>query len=205
MQGRLAEHPSLSFNSEQTAILKMCLIKLLSEVVDKFDVLEKRKAQDQNYVHWLEDPTSLRWLRKVKEHMDVQGSMACLQPWGTPTPEPQLTVDAVPLRLLMRGNVESWNLQAVEDLRELSLSQWHEPINLEDDLMIALFGKDPSQVDEAFSSSILQHRSLPSRTRSTAMMMRNLQRPLLDKNLNNFDHKKWMKRIQMALQNTLAV
>ena len=41
MQGRLAAHPSLSFNSEQTAILKMCLIKLLSEAVD-FDVLEKR-------------------------------------------------------------------------------------------------------------------------------------------------------------------
>jgi hypothetical protein len=65
MQGRLAAHPSLSFNSEQTAILKMCLIKLLSEAVDKFDVLEKRKAKDQNYVHWLEDPSALGWLRNV--------------------------------------------------------------------------------------------------------------------------------------------
>lgn len=48
--------------------------------------------------------------------MNVQGVMACLQPWITPTPDPQMTVDAAPLRLLMRGNVESWNLQAVEDL-----------------------------------------------------------------------------------------
>jgi hypothetical protein len=33
--------------------------------VDKFDVLEKRKAKDQNYVHWLEDPSTLGWLRNV--------------------------------------------------------------------------------------------------------------------------------------------
>ena len=79
MQGRFSAHPSLSFDSEQTAILKMCLIKLLSEGVDKFDIFEKKKAKDQNYVHWLEDPTSLGWLRKVfKEYMDVQGVMACL-------------------------------------------------------------------------------------------------------------------------------
>ena len=40
------------------------------------------KAKDQNYVHWLEDPTSLGWLRKVfKEYMNVQGVMACLQPY----------------------------------------------------------------------------------------------------------------------------
>jgi hypothetical protein len=87
--------------------------------------------------------------------MDVQGAMACLQPWSTPTPEPQLTVGAAPLRLLMRGNVESWNLQAVQDLRlrELSLSRWHEPLNLEDFWLIALFGKDPAKAGEASSSS----------------------------------------------------
>ena len=114
------------------------------------------EAKDQNYVHWLEDPTALGWLRNVfKEHMDVQGAMACLQPWSTPTPEPQLTVGAAPLRLLMRGNVESWNLQAVQDLRlrELSLSRWHEPLNLEDFWLIALFGKDPAKAGEASSSS----------------------------------------------------
>jgi len=53
----------------------------------------------------------------------------------------------------MRGNVESWNLQAVQDLRELSLSRWHEPLNLEDDWLIALFGKDPAKAGEASSSS----------------------------------------------------
>jgi len=122
--------------------------------VDKFDVLEKRKAKDQNYVHWLEDPSALGWLRNVfKEYLDVQGAMACLQPWSTPTPEPQLTVEAAPLRLLMRGNIESWNPHAVEDLRELSLSQWHEPLNLEDDWLVALFGKDPAKASEASSSS----------------------------------------------------
>eukprot|EP00435_Cladocopium_sp_Y103_P023123 s172_g5.t1 len=149
MQGRLSAHPSFSFNREQTAILKMCLIKLLSEAVDKFDVFDKKKAKDQTDVHWLEDPTALGWLRNVlKKHMDVQGVIACLQPWSTPTPEPQLTVDAAPLRLLMRGSVESWSLQAVEDLRELSLSQWHEPLNLEDDWLIAdKIDSDDDQVE----------------------------------------------------------
>ena len=85
MQGRLAAHPSLSFNSEQTAILKMCLIKLLSEAVDKFDVLEKRKAKDQNYVHWLEDPSALGWLRNVfKEYLDVQGAIWLVCSLGAP-------------------------------------------------------------------------------------------------------------------------
>ena len=64
-----------------------------------------------------------------------------------------MTVDAAPLRLLMRGNVESWNLQAVEDLRELPLSQWHEPLNLEDDWLAAVFGKDPADQAQASSSA----------------------------------------------------
>ena len=60
MQGKLSVHPSISFDSEQTAVLKMCLIKLLSAAVDEFDKME-RKKDDQNYVHWLEDPTALGW------------------------------------------------------------------------------------------------------------------------------------------------
>eukprot|EP00435_Cladocopium_sp_Y103_P024430 s393_g6.t1 len=71
MQGKLAAHPSISFDSEQTAILKMCLIKLLSTAVDEFDKLEKKKG-DQNYVHWLEDPTALGWLQRIfKDYMDL--------------------------------------------------------------------------------------------------------------------------------------
>eukprot|EP00435_Cladocopium_sp_Y103_P007263 s3374_g2.t1 len=142
MQGKLASHPSLSFDSEQTAVLKMCLIKLLSEAVEKFEAMEKKKG-DQNYIHWLEDPTALGWLKRIfQDYMVVQGTMACLQPWSTPTPSPQLAVEEAPLRLLLRGNVNSWNISQMEDLRELSLSQWNEPINIEDDWLIAIFGSD---------------------------------------------------------------
>ena len=44
-------------------------------------------------------------------------------------------------------------LQAVEDLRELPLSQWHEPLNLEDDWLAAVFGKDPADQAQASSSA----------------------------------------------------
>jgi hypothetical protein len=46
-QGKLSVHPSISFG-EQTAVLKMCLIKLLSAAVDEFDKMEKKKEDDQN-------------------------------------------------------------------------------------------------------------------------------------------------------------
>ena len=153
MQGKLAAHPSISFDSEQTAILKMCIINLLSSAVDKFDKTEKKK-DDQSYVHWLEDPTSLGWLQRIlKDYMRVQGAMACLQPWSTPTPEPQLSVDEAPLRLLLRGSIESWKIGQVEDLRTLSLSQWHEPIELDEDWLIAFFGADPEGEPTTSSSA----------------------------------------------------
>ena len=153
MQGRLSAHPSFSFNSEQTAVLKMALIKLLSESVDEFEAYDKRK-HDHNYVHWLQDPTALSWLKNIlKEYMIVEGAMACLQPWSTPTPNPQMTVEEAPLRLLLRGTVESWKMDQIEDLRELSLSQWNSPVNLEEDWMVAIFGKDAEEQPTTSSTS----------------------------------------------------
>ena len=153
MQGRLSAHPSFSFNSEQTAVLKMALIKLLSESVDEFEAYDKRK-HDHNYVHWLQDPTALSWLKNIlKEYMIVEGAMACPQPWSTPTPNPQMTVEEAPLRLLLRGAVESWKMDQIEDLRELSLSQWNSPVNLEEDWMVAIFGKDAEEQPTTSSTS----------------------------------------------------
>ena len=39
-----------------------------------------------------------------------------------------------------------------EDLRELSNAQWHEPLELDDDWLIAFFGTDPSDNGQAASS-----------------------------------------------------
>ena len=60
MRGKLAAHHAISFDSEQTAILKMCLVKLLAESVSKCEELEKKKGQ-HDYVHWLEDSVALSW------------------------------------------------------------------------------------------------------------------------------------------------
>ena len=121
--------------------------------MDEFEAYDKRK-HDHNYVHWLQDPTALSWLKNsLKEYMIVEGAMACLQPWSTPTPNPQMTVEEAPLRLLLRGTVESWKMDQIEDLRELSLSQWNSPVNLEEDWMVAIFGKEVEEQPTSSSSS----------------------------------------------------
>lgn len=63
MRGKLAARPDISFDSEQTAILKMCLVRLLAESVNKFEELEKKKGQ-HDYVHWLEDSVAMSWMKE---------------------------------------------------------------------------------------------------------------------------------------------
>ena len=164
MQGKLAAHPSLAFDSEQTAVLKMCLIKLLSESVIKFEDLEKKKKADQNYVHWLEDPTALSWMQRTfKDYLKINGVMACLQPWSKPSATPVLSEDQAHLRLLVYGNIGSWRLAEIEDLRELSFSQWNEPLNIEDDWLIAIFGTDPEGKESSSSSASKTYGSTTTR------------------------------------------
>ena len=153
MHGKLAAHPDIAFDSEQTAILKMCLVRLLAESINKFEELEKKKGH-HDYVHWLEDSVAMSWMKRtLKEYLDVHGVLACLQPWSKPTPAPMLSPEQSPLRLLLYGNLTSWRIAQLEDLREMSASQWHEPLNIEDDWMVAVFGGDPGELPTASASS----------------------------------------------------
>ena len=148
MQGKLSADPSLSFSSEQTAILKLCFIRLLTESIHNFEKAEKEKV-DHNYIHWLKDPVPFGWIKRVlEEHMTFRGAMACLQPWSTPTPHPQLTVEEAPLRMMIRGHIGSWRIGPVQDLRSLDMSQWHEPLDVGDDWLIAIFGHEVG-IDDA--------------------------------------------------------
>ena len=134
-------------------MLKVCLTKLLSSAIEEFEKLDKKKTDD-NYVYWHEDPTALSWLKKVfKEHMELQGCMACLQPWATPTSAPQLSVEQVPLRILLRGDSNHWRVLPAEDLREISMSQWREPLSIEEDWFVALFGGDSMETPQPSSTT----------------------------------------------------
>jgi len=59
------------------------------------------------------------------------------------------------LRLIIKGSAEKWSIGKIEDLREMSASQWHEPIDLEEDWLAAIFGSDPEFAKTSSSSSSL--------------------------------------------------
>ena len=151
--GKVSAHSDFAFDNEQLLIFKMVMVKLLDESIKEFELAEMEK-RDYEQTHWLQDPIALGWLKKVfKDYMNVQGVMSNLLPWSKPTPAPVLTLEQAPLRLLIQGSVMRWTIGRLEDLRELSASQIHEPMELDDDWMVAIFGNDTTQKDESASSS----------------------------------------------------
>ena len=142
MQGKIAVHSSMAFGSDQTAVFKLCLIRILTEKAEKDKI-------EIDYVHWLKDPIPFGWLKKIlTEHMSFRGAMACLRPWSTPTPLPNLTVEEAPLRILIRGNIGSWKVGPIQDLRTLEASQIYEALDIGDEWLVAIFGKDVDPPEE---------------------------------------------------------
>ena len=154
LKGRMSIHPDFAMNNDQTAIFKMAMVKLLSETLSVFEELNKNKVE-HNDMNWLEDPTTLSWLKRIfQDYMIVEGVQASLQPWSKPAPDPVLTVEKAPLRLLVRGGTHLWTIGQIEDLRELSAGQWHEPMDLDDDdWLVTIFGSDVQKEQETSSTS----------------------------------------------------
>ena len=144
----------LGFDNEQAAVLKYALSKVLMESMEAFETKEK----EQDYIHWLRDPITKAWIKQVlKEHIVVSGVCAHLQPWTKPVPTPHLRAEEAFLRLMIRGNIEAWRVLPMEDLRELSHHQCHEPVDFDEDWLICIFGHYPSS-----SSSRNPEPPLPS-------------------------------------------
>ena len=53
----------------------------------------------------------------------------------------------------MRGDTCNWKLLPLEDLREMSNHQWHEPTDVDQDWLVTVFGTLAGQVEEAASAS----------------------------------------------------
>ena len=153
LKGKMSIHTDFALNNEQMSVLKMVLVKLLQESIDEFEALDKEKKQ-HDYVHWLEDPTAFSWLKKVfQDYIDVKGISAHLQPWAKPMPTPVLQLQEAPVRVLLQGDVGVWQVGRMEDLREMSASQWHEPVNVDQDWMVAIFGAEKTETSSSSSSS----------------------------------------------------
>ena len=161
LSGRMSIHTDFALNNEQMSVLKMILIKLLQESIDEFEALDKEK-KNHDYVHWLEDATALSWLRKIfQDYIEVKGISAHLQPWAKPMPTPVLQLQDAPVRVLLQGNVGVWQVGGMEDLREMSASQWHEPVDVEQDWMVAIFGAE--KTEQSSSSSARPKKEITER------------------------------------------
>ena len=151
LKGKMSIHTDFALNNEQMSVLKMILVKLLQESIDEFEALDKEKKQ-HDYVHWLEDPTAFSWWKKVfQDYIDVKGISAHLHPWAKPMPTPVLQLQDAPVRDLLQGDVGVWQVGRIQDLREMSASQWHEPVNVDQDWMVAIFGAE--KAEQSSSSS----------------------------------------------------
>ena len=144
---KLSTIGSLPLNEEHSQVLKHALYVFVVQAVKYME------DHDGIYYHWLEDQVILQWLKSIfSPIMNVRGVCAHVQPWTKPTPTPTIRIESGYLRLMMRGDIKNWKMLPPEDLRELSNAQWHEPLELDDDWLIAFFGTDPSDNGQAASS-----------------------------------------------------
>ena len=134
--------PTWQISAEETVYLKAFLCRLVEETTPIFD-----EVKDGEYSRWIDDPITLTISRScLKKIMYVQGIFIILHPFAKPFPEPKLSAQHSPLRLICRGEYKSWHVEPVEDLRELSEAQHREAVE-EENWMVAFFGseEDPSR------------------------------------------------------------
>ena len=146
----LEVHPSLTLRSEPQLYLKAALMQLLDSCLDLFKANASR-----DYDHWLSDPVLLRVFQEVfQEIMSVLGVLVSLRPWQRKVPDPYLSSACAPMRLLINGDIRSWKVNSLEDMRVLSHSQLHAAVD-EADWHVHLFGfcQDDMEVDRAVPGS----------------------------------------------------
>ena len=116
-----------------------CLKRLLMEMVSETLKTHKRK---KSVDHWNESVFYMSLFKDIfKKTMQVKGIHVSLHPFKKVKPEPQLTTTSAYLRLPIIGVVKSWTVGPLEDLRELSVAQVNEALDVED-WMITVFGVD---------------------------------------------------------------
>ncbi|CAK9030292.1 unnamed protein product [Durusdinium trenchii] len=125
------------FTAEEAVWIKYLMCEIIKSSLAVFD-----EAKGEDYIYWLTDPSLLMAVKHcLKKIMHVHGVHVTLHPFVKAFPEPHLSAENAPLRLICRGTYESWQLYALEDLRELSPAQQREAID-EEHWMITFFGNN---------------------------------------------------------------
>ena len=125
------------FTAEEAVWIKYLMCEIRKSSLAVFD-----EAKGEDYIYWLTDPSLLMAVKHcLKKITHVHGVHVTLHPFVKAFPEPHLSAENAPLRLICRGTYESWQLYALEDLRELSPAQQREAID-EEDWMITFFGNN---------------------------------------------------------------
>eukprot|EP00435_Cladocopium_sp_Y103_P048511 s541_g14.t1 len=170
---KISTLPELPLDDEHAHTLKYALYKIV-EIATK--QLEDKK---NGYSYWIEDQIILHWIKTIfSPAINVSGVLTHIQPWTKPTPTPTLRIEDGYLRLMIRGGIWSWRMLPIEDLREMSNHQWHEATELEDDWLITLFGKDPSDTSSSSASSSSARRPLPTPREGDEEFQKMMEAPL---------------------------
>ena len=147
---KLEVHPSLTNPVEPQLYLKAAMLQLIESCMQLFQAMTSR-----DYDHWLADPVLLRVFQEVfQDILQVLGVMVSLRPWKRKVPDPYLSSACAPMRLLISGEIRSWKVNGLEDMRVLSHNQLHAAVE-EADWHVHLFGycQDDMEVDRAIPGS----------------------------------------------------
>ena len=126
------------------------MLQLIESCMELFQAMTSR-----DYDHWLADPVLLRVFQEVfQDILQVLGVMVSLRPWKRKVPDPYLSSACAPMRLLISGEIRSWKVNGLEDMRVLSHNQLHAAVE-EADWHVHLFGycQDDMEVDRAIPGS----------------------------------------------------
>ena len=146
----LRVHPSLTIQQENQLYLKAAMMQLIESCLDVF-----KATTATDYDHWLSDPVLLRVFQDVfQDILSVLGVLVSLRPWQRKVPDPYLSSACAPMRLLISGEIRSWEVHGLEDMRVLSHSQLHARVE-EADWHVHLFGfcQDDMEVDRVSPGS----------------------------------------------------
>ena len=147
---QLQVHPSLTIKPESQLYLKAAMMQLIESCIDIFQA-----STLKDYDHWVSDPVLLRVYQDVfQDILNVLGVLVSLRAWQRKVPDPYLSSACAPMRLLIRGELKSWEVHHLEDMRVLSHSQLHAKVE-EADWHVHLFGfcSDDMEVDRAVPGS----------------------------------------------------
>lgn len=119
---------------------KTMLMEMVNETLVFFGEAVMRGA---DYFHWCDNPLHLELAKTLlKDTMIVKGIRTELRPFKKPVAQPELAARSSYLRLPCIGTVKNWTLGPLEDTREMSWSQIHAAIDV-DDWMLVFFGVEP--------------------------------------------------------------